>query len=96
MNHAIGSEVSEVLGPLEKEEMGRSPSPKRAKVLPDNSMPIPAGAKQQQTIESYGPNGQNRDKYVRKDLVNPRDGPVLNEDPIEVQNSSFHRLKFKF
>ena len=60
--------------------MGRSPSPKRKKVKADESMPTPSGG-QQQRIDSYGKGGANRSKYNR---VNPRNGPVLNEDPIEV------------
>ena len=62
-------------------EVGRSPSPKRPKVKADESMPTPSGGKAQQKIDSYGRGGSNRDKYVRK---NPRNGPLLNSDPIEV------------
>ena len=52
-------------------------------------MPLPAGGKSQQTMDSYGKNGVNRTKYQRK---NPRDGPILNSQPIEVNN----RYKFDF
>ena len=48
----------------------------------DKSMPSPSGGKNQQTMDSYGKNGVNRAKYQRK---NPRDGPVLNSQPIEVR-----------
>ena len=66
---------------MEKPELARSPSPKRPKVAMDKSMPSPSGGKNQQTIDSYGKGGANRGKYTR---VNPRDGPVLNSQPIEV------------
>ena len=74
-------ELNEVLA--ESPEKARSPSPKRSKVLPDESMPSPSAGKQQQTMDSYGVNGVNRSKY-QKDRKNPRDGPVLNQTPIEV------------
>lgn len=66
---------------MENPEAARSPSPKRPKVAMDKSMPSPSGAKNQQTIDSYGKGGANRAKYHR---TNPRDGPVLNSQPIEV------------
>ena len=66
---------------MDNPEQGRSPSPKRPKVTMDKSMPSPSGGKNQQTIDSYGKGGSNRGKYNR---TNPRDGPVLNSQPIEV------------
>ena len=80
MNHAKDSELREALDSIESEEGPRSPSPKRSKVLPDNSLPTPSGSKQQ-TIVSYGANGVNRNKYERR---NPRGGEILNTEPIEV------------
>ena len=67
--------------------MGRSPSPKRKKVKADESMPTPSGG--QQKIDSYGKGGSNRGKYIRS---NPRNGPVLNESPIEVRGLNFKIL----
>ena len=44
-------------------------------------MPSPSKGKKQQKISSYGINGENREKFKKQ---NPRDGPILNEDPISV------------
>ena len=65
-------------GPMER---GRSPQRKKAKVLADESMPKAGKGKQQQSIKSYGKNGANRDKYIRK---NPRNSVPENSQPIEV------------
>ena len=63
-------------------ERGRSPKRKKAKVLSDESMPKATKGKQQQSIRSYGKNGSNRDKYIRK---NPRNSIPENSQPIEVR-----------
>ena len=76
---------------MESPEKARSPSPKRSKVLADESMPSPAAGKQQQLIDSYGLNGANRSKYVRK---NPRNGEVVNEVPITVIFQSSFQSNF--
>ena len=63
-------------------ERARSPNAKKAKVQGlDFSMPSVSGGKRQTTIKSFGVDGENRDKYVRK---NPRNGKVQNQVPIEV------------
>ena len=67
-------------------ERGRSPRKKKAKVLADDSMPK-AGKPKQQTIKSYGKNGSNRDKYIRK---NPRNEIPENSIPIEVISKIQH------
>ena len=64
-------------------ERGRSPQRKKAKVLADESMPKAGKTKQQQSIRSYGKNGANRDKYIRK---NPRNEVPENSQPIEVRD----------
>ena len=61
-------------------ERPRSPKSKKAKVQKDSSMPEADGMKQQ-TIKSYGKDGANRGKYIRK---NPRNSVPENEEPIEV------------
>ena len=66
---------------MDELERARSPKKKKARVLPDESMPSPSAGKQQQSIRSYGKEGKNRDKYIRK---NPRNSVPENEIPIEV------------
>ena len=66
-------------------EIGRGKSPLKKKLKVSDcsmasSIPTPSGAKQT-TIDSFGKNGKNHGKYIRR---NPRNDVPENEDPIEV------------
>ena len=67
---------------MDELERPRSPRKKKARVLPDESMPGVSAGKLQQSIRSYGKGGKNREKYIRK---NPQNEIPENEVPIEVR-----------
>ena len=71
MNEEVSSELELV--------RGKSPAKKKVKVS-DCSMPSPSGGKQT-AVDSFGKNGKNHGKYIRR---NPRNPNPENDEPIEV------------